>query len=74
MDTRAPHDLVLESDLRKLQREERKYFVPVPARDIDRVRAMNEEQRAAYLAENPIDALRLERAREKRARRAGRTP
>jgi hypothetical protein len=55
--------------VRQLPPDVRRFFAPLPERDVDRVRAMSEPERASYLAAHPTDALRLERAREKRDRR-----
>jgi len=54
-----------------MPREQRRTFAPIPERDVDRVARMSPDERARYLAEHPLDALRLERARERRERRAG---
>lgn len=74
MNANYPHDLLSETEVRKLPAAERRTYVPLPARDVEQVAAMTAEQRAAWLVEHPADALRLERAAEKRARRSGVPP
>lgn len=70
MDTRAPHELLPEEAIRTLPPALRRLFAPIPERDVARVAAMSEAERAAYLKDRPLDVMRLERAREKRARRS----
>lgn len=69
MNTAAPHELIPEAILRQLPPDLRRRFAPIPERDVERVAAMNEAERAVYLKEHPTDGLRLARAQEKRARR-----
>lgn len=70
MDTRHPHPLLPEAEVRALPAVERRRFVPVPESDVERVRARSPAERADYLAANPSDALRLRRAQERRRRKA----
>lgn len=70
MNTAHPHDLRTEEEVRALPAAARRLFAPIPARDVPRVQGMTPEERARYLAEHPLDALRVERARERRERRA----
>jgi len=71
VNTAQPHELRTEAEVRAMPREQRRTFAPIPERDVDRVARMSPDERARYLAEHPLDALRLERARERRERRAG---
>lgn len=70
MDTRPPHTILPEEAVKALPPEERRAFVPVTDEAAKLLAALTPEGRAAWLAEHPIDALRLQRAQEKRERRA----
>jgi hypothetical protein len=70
MNTEYPHPILSEAEIRKLPPEARRAFVPIPESAAKELEAKSPEERARWLAEHPADALRLERAREKRERRA----
>ena len=69
MNTEYPHELIDELELLRKPAKERRKYVPVPEESARAVQEMSPEERAQWLHDHPIDALRLARAREKRARR-----
>jgi hypothetical protein len=71
MDTRHPHTILPEEAVKALPPEERRAFAPIPDDAAAQLlAALSPEGRANWLAEHPLDALRLQRAKEKRERRA----
>lgn len=73
MNENPPHDLQTRAGLEApAMRRERSSYRPVPAGMVDRLRAMSEEERAEWLARNPLpdaDRARIEAANRKRHRR-----
>lgn len=70
MNTEQPHDIVM---MRPGRDPLPANYRPIRRRAVDMLRAMTEDQRAAWLARNPItsaDMQRIERANIKRAKRA----
>lgn len=72
MDKHYPHEILPESTVKAMPPEKRREFVPIPDEAAKLLEALSPEGRARWLAEHPTDALRLQRAQEKRARRAAR--
>lgn len=70
MDKHYPHEILPEGAVKALPPAARREFVPIPDEAAKLLEAISPEGRARWLAEHPADALRLQRAQEKRARRA----
>lgn len=70
MNTDYPHDILPEQMVCRLDPETRRRFVPIPESAAEMLAKKTPEERAQWLAEHPIDALRIQRAQEKRDERA----
>jgi len=67
MNTNYPHDIV--DDIKSVPAAQRKHYRPIKPNDAKKLAAMSPEERGRWLAEHPLDAERVRRAQEKRARK-----
>lgn len=73
MNENPPHDIRTRAGLEAPEaRRERASYRPIPPNMVDTLRAMSEDERAEWLARNPLpdaDRARIEAANRKRHRR-----